>query len=231
MLLSTLFKFYKELCLNLTYKFFPDYERAGVIHCLKVVRMCTDLIATSILIASCVGISWIDHDDIASYGLWRQCFTIVTSSSDTIEPCRELTGDDMTFTGKSCRIFIVMSCLCMLSAVMLSAFGIFTSRSHGLFHSISTLSGVTCAILGLVLFSTPTSAISSAEETFGWAYILGWTSVAFSFVCWLLIYCTMSAFNDWFVFYVFWLMGVHVMKKFITIRADPDLWSRSGSLQ
>ena len=195
MLVNTLLVYYKELCLNLTYKFFPDYERAGVIHCLKVVRMCTDLIATSLLIASCIGISWIEQADIASYGLWRQCFTILTSNGDLVEHCRELTGDDMTFAGKSCRIFVVMACLCMISAVMLSAFGIFTSRSHGLFHSISTLSGIVCAIIGLVLFTSP-SAISNIEETFGWSYILGWTSVAFNFVCWLLIYCTMSAFND-----------------------------------
>ena len=190
---------YKELCLKITSHFFPDYERAGVIHFLKVVRMITDLISTSLLIASCVGDSWINRGDIASIGLWRHCWVIQASDGGGIEHCQELTGEEMSFGERSCRIFIVLSCLCMFSAIMLSVFGIFTSRSHGIFHSISTLSAVLCTVIALVIFtvSTPSgTSLDGRDESFGWAYILGWTSVTFSFVCWLLIYCTMSVFND-----------------------------------
>lgn len=189
---------YKEFCLNLTFKYFPDYERAGVIHCLKVVRLITDLICISLLIACCVGDTWLYQGDTASIGLWRHCWTVTTSDGDVIdEICRELTGDEMTFAEKSCRIFAVMSCLCMLSALLLSLFGIFSSRSHGAFHSISILSSVTCTVAALVLFSLSSPLNYYGDNTsYGWAYIVGWTCVAFTMVCWSLVYCTMSVFND-----------------------------------
>ena len=176
---------YREFCSNIVFKYFPDYEKAGILHCLKVIRLLTDLINISLMFSSCIGSKWW-ISDTETIGLWQTC------ALDGSNTCLDYNEEELNFTEKSVRILIALACCCMLATVLLSTFGIFTSRSHGIFHSISTISATICMFLALVLFTLTTA--SDGIGVYGWSYIVGWTSVVL--LSWCFIYCTISAFSD-----------------------------------
>ena len=179
------------------HSYFPDYEKAGILHCVKVVRLLVDLMAVSFFLLTSVGQAWVTTPSI-EMGLWRYCFT-------ADDHCVMYNEDTLTFVEKAARVMVALSCLCILAATAFSIFGLFSSKTRGTFHSMATVSACCCLASAMIIFTVQVnsalpSALQLMEEgedyQFGWTYIVGWTSVWFTFLAWIVVFCSVTALNE-----------------------------------
>jgi len=191
-----IYKHFRSFCFYIVYSYFPDYEKAGILHCVKVVRFLVDIISTGFFLLTSIGQVWVTTPYV-EIGLWQYCF-----SRD--EECVMYSEETLTLSGKAVRVMVALSCLCMLAATAFSVFGLFSSKTRGTFHSIATVSACCCLACALIIFTvqanstspSPLLEIKEQNFRFGWTYIVGWTSVCFTFIAWVIVFCSVTALNE-----------------------------------